>query len=114
MSEGDWGRIEGEFEEMCVMGVEVGVGRRVCEEKVVQYFCSGVRGVAALATLSRGRGVISVAILREFALGCLRGERGERGEKGSWGEVRNKFWEAGVHERSCLRCPRKISSRAHI
>lgn len=62
----DGGRIEGEFEEMCVMGVEVGVGRRVCEEKVVQYFCSGVRAVAALATLSRGSGVTSVAIATSY------------------------------------------------
>jgi len=46
------------------MGVDVGVGSSVCEENVDQYFCSGVRVETAFATLSRGRGLISVAIVR--------------------------------------------------
>ena len=57
------GRIEGLLEVMWVTGVEVGVGRSVCEENEDQYFCSGVNVVAALATLRRGRGVTSVAIV---------------------------------------------------
>lgn len=53
---------------MWVTGVEVGVGRSVWDVKVDQYFCSGVRVVAALATFSLGRAVISVAIVENSVL----------------------------------------------
>jgi len=56
------GRSAGEFVEIWVTGDDVGVGRRVCDEKVDQYFCSGVWEEGAAANLMRGKGVTSAAM----------------------------------------------------
>ena len=57
----EWVR-EGEFVEIWVTGDEVGVGRSVCNEKVDQYFCSGVWVEGAAANLMRGKGITSAAM----------------------------------------------------
>ena len=51
-----------EGQEMCVMGLDCGDGSWICEEKVAQYFCSGVVGAGPDAVLKGASGTTSAAI----------------------------------------------------
>lgn len=50
-----------------MIGDEFGEGRRICEEKVAQYFWSGVRAASEAGSLKGARGATSVAIV-DFAV----------------------------------------------
>lgn len=48
-----------------MIGDEFGEGRRICEEKVAQYFWSGVRAASEAGSLIGARGATSVAIVED-------------------------------------------------
>lgn len=82
-----------------MIGDEFGEGRRICEEKVAQYFWSGVRAASEAGSLMGARGATSVAIVEYGAAGSRT--VGQFGGRIEFVEGREKTLELFDARESC-------------